>query len=67
MLQHLDERQWCVLEDLYKRIAWPLYQKYAHIFEAFKPALTPEAKGGNNLLAVLDDPANVANKLWHYI
>ena len=67
VLQHLDERQWYVLEDLYKQIAWPLYQKYTHTFDAFKIVLTSKAKGGNNPLAVLDDPANVANKLWHYI
>ena len=67
VLQHLNEQQWYVLEDLYKRIAWPLYQKYAHTFDAFKVALTSEAKGSNNPLAVLDDPANMTNKLWHYI
>ena len=45
VLRHLAERRKYVLEDLYARIAWPLYKKYKHAFDAFKLALAEEAGG----------------------
>jgi len=35
----LAEKKKLYLEDLYERVAWPLYKKYGHAFDAFKLAL----------------------------
>lgn len=37
---HVAERLDIPLEDLYKDIGWPLYQKYGHAYDAFKLAIT---------------------------
>ena len=38
------------LEDLYQRVAWPLYKKFGHAFDAFKIALTePEQVFDDNI------------------
>mmetsp|Transcript_21516 Transcript_21516/g.46766 ORF Transcript_21516/g.46766 Transcript_21516/m.46766 type:complete len:341 (+) Transcript_21516:158-1180(+) len=48
VLRHLAERRKCYLEDLYERIAWPLYKKYGHAYDAFKIALAEESTGGGD-------------------
>ncbi|CAG8538145.1 9264_t:CDS:2 [Ambispora gerdemannii] len=40
IMRHVAEKREVVLEDLYKVIAWPLYKKYGHAYEAFKLAIT---------------------------
>jgi len=67
VLRHLAERRRYQLEDLYQRIAWPLYRRYKHAFDAFKLALAAEAEGGEDPLAALDVPADVADELRLYI
>lgn len=42
VLRHLAERRKYRLEELYERIAWPLYKRYGHAFDAFKIALAEE-------------------------
>ncbi|KAG9298018.1 hypothetical protein G9A89_018846 [Geosiphon pyriformis] len=44
IMRHVAEKQELVLEDLYKEIAWPLYKKYGHAYEAFKLAITEPEK-----------------------
>jgi translation initiation factor 2 subunit 1 len=36
IMRHVAETTGSNLEELYKNIAWPLYRKYGHAFEAFK-------------------------------
>jgi len=58
VLRHLAERRSFVLEDLYVKIAWPLYRRYGHAYDAFKLALV-EGTGGGGVPAgeeVKDDP-----------
>ena len=47
VLRHLAERRKFHLTELYERIAWPLYRKYGHAYDAFKIALAEETGGGD--------------------
>ena len=47
VLRHLAERRKLLLEELYERIAWPLYKKYGHAYDAFKIALAAEASSAS--------------------
>ena len=70
VLRHLAERRKFYLEDLYERIAWPLYRKYGHAYDAFKIALAEEQGGGSDTddpFASLDVPADVIDELKLYI
>ncbi|KAL7467842.1 hypothetical protein ACHAXS_012115 [Conticribra weissflogii] len=59
VLRHLAERRKFLLEDLYERIAWPLYEKYGHAYDAFKIALADESAP--------DVPPDVIEELKLYI
>lgn len=48
VLRHLAERRKLYLEELYERIAWPLYKKYGHAYDAFKLALAEEASSSSS-------------------
>jgi len=41
ILRHVAETTQAKLEDLYEYMAWPLYTKYGHAFEAFKHMVWP--------------------------
>lgn len=56
VLRHLAEGRKLYLEDLYTRIAWPLYRKYGHAYDAFKIALAEESVGGEDGGSGADDP-----------
>eukprot|EP00271_Cylindrocystis_brebissonii_P010500 TRINITY_DN266_c0_g1_i1.p1 TRINITY_DN266_c0_g1~~TRINITY_DN266_c0_g1_i1.p1 ORF type:complete len:341 (+),score=83.75 TRINITY_DN266_c0_g1_i1:247-1269(+) len=44
IMRHVAGTMEVDLEDLYEHVAWPLYQKYGHAFEAFKLIVTePDA------------------------
>ncbi|KAG6554384.1 hypothetical protein Mapa_004301 [Marchantia paleacea] len=40
IMRHVAETMEADLEDLYAHVAWPLYRKYGHAFEAFKLIVT---------------------------
>ena len=40
ILANIAEMHHLVLEDLYKKVGWPLYRKYGHGFAGFKTAIT---------------------------
>lgn len=40
IMSHVAEKMDLPLEDLYRDIAWPLYTKYGHAYDAFKLAIT---------------------------
>ncbi|KAI9005633.1 eukaryotic translation initiation factor 2 alpha subunit-domain-containing protein [Hyaloraphidium curvatum] len=44
ILGHVAERLDMPLEDLYKSVGWPLYEKYGHAYDAFKLAITEPDK-----------------------
>ncbi|KAL9180626.1 hypothetical protein ACHAXT_011079 [Thalassiosira profunda] len=69
VLRHLAERRKFVLEDLYDRIAWPLYRKYGHAYDAFKIALAEETAGedAEDPFASLEVPPDVVEELKLYI
>ena len=76
VLRHLAERRKFYLEDLYEKIAWPLYRKYGHAYDAFKIALAEESSTGGggassseaeDPFATLDVPADVIDELKLYI
>ncbi|KAL3808295.1 hypothetical protein ACHAXA_009807, partial [Cyclostephanos tholiformis] len=75
VLRHLAERRKLYLEELYERIAWPLYQKYGHAYDAFKLALAEESSSSSSSsseveedpFASLDVPADVIEELKLYI
>merc|ERR1719253_1314321 len=80
VLRHLAERRKFVLEDLYDRIAWPLYKKYGHAYDAFKIALAEESTGSGggggggeskegetDPFSALEVPADVIDELKMYI
>mmetsp|Transcript_28576 Transcript_28576/g.60597 ORF Transcript_28576/g.60597 Transcript_28576/m.60597 type:complete len:341 (-) Transcript_28576:251-1273(-) len=72
VLRHLAERRKFHLEDLYERIAWPLYRKYGHAYDAFKIALAEESGGGGNgeaddPFSTIEVPPDVVDELKLYI
>mmetsp|Transcript_4507 Transcript_4507/g.9990 ORF Transcript_4507/g.9990 Transcript_4507/m.9990 type:complete len:336 (+) Transcript_4507:201-1208(+) len=69
VLRHLAERRKFYLEDLYDRIAWPLYRKYGHAYDAFKIALAEETTGSDveDPFSSLDVPPDVIDELKLYI
>jgi translation initiation factor 2 subunit 1 len=70
VLRHLAERRKFHLEDLYERIAWPLYRKYGHAYDAFKIALVEDSSSGKleeDPFTTLDVPADVIDELKLYI
>mmetsp|Transcript_18709 Transcript_18709/g.33854 ORF Transcript_18709/g.33854 Transcript_18709/m.33854 type:complete len:341 (-) Transcript_18709:101-1123(-) len=72
VLRHLAERRKCYLEDLYDRIAWPLYKKYGHAYDAFKIALAEESAGGGESavedpFSTLEVPDDIIEELKLYI
>ena len=74
VLRHLAERRKFHLTELYERIAWPLYRKYGHAYDAFKIALAEETGGGGggdggqeDPFTSLDVPADIIEELKLYI
>ncbi len=79
VLRHLAERRKYRLEELYERIAWPLYKRYGHAFDAFKIALAEEQqqtttaataveeKEEEDPFASLDVPSDIIDELKLYI
>lgn len=70
VLRHLAERRKFHLTELYERIAWPLYRKYGHAYDAFKIALAEETggdTGAEDPFTSLDVPADVIEELKLYI
>eukprot|EP00956_Cyclotella_meneghiniana_P003538 scaffold4361_cov74-Cyclotella_meneghiniana.AAC.6 len=69
VLRHLAERRKFHLEDLYERIAWPLYKKYGHAYDAFKIALVEDSssKLEEDPFTSLDVPADLIDELKAYI
>lgn len=39
VMRHVATHQRIPLEDVYRRVGWPLYRKYGHAYDAFKLAL----------------------------
>lgn len=72
VLRHLAERRKFYLEDLYESIAWPLYRKYGHAYDAFKIALAEEQTSGDggaveDPFSSLSVPGDVIDELKLYI
>jgi len=69
VLRHLAERRKFHLEELYERIAWPLYKKYGHAYDAFKIALAEDSstKLEEDPFTSLDVPVDVIDELKLYI
>jgi translation initiation factor 2 subunit 1 len=73
VLRHLAERRKFHLKELYERIAWPLYRKYGHAYDAFKIALAEETGNSGDAGAAedpftsLDVPPDVIEELKLYI
>mmetsp|Transcript_12121 Transcript_12121/g.20585 ORF Transcript_12121/g.20585 Transcript_12121/m.20585 type:complete len:340 (+) Transcript_12121:146-1165(+) len=73
VLRHLAERRKFHLTELYERIAWPLYRKYGHAYDAFKIALAEETGGGSGDNATedpftsLEVPSDIIEELKLYI
>mmetsp|Transcript_2228 Transcript_2228/g.3506 ORF Transcript_2228/g.3506 Transcript_2228/m.3506 type:complete len:343 (+) Transcript_2228:55-1083(+) len=43
VLRHVADMRKMSLEDMYRRVGWPLYAKYGHAYDAFKIALSDPA------------------------
>jgi translation initiation factor 2 subunit 1 len=66
VLRHMADRKKYYLEDLYETIAWPLYKKYGHAFDAFKLAISDE-KGATDPFVDVDIPDELKEELKNYI
>ncbi|CAN0032322.1 unnamed protein product, partial [Phaeothamnion confervicola] len=44
VLTFVAQKHGLALEDLYKRVGWPLYKRYGHAYDAFKLTLQPDAE-----------------------
>jgi len=44
IMRHITETLHGDIEDIYTKVAWPLYKKYGHAYDAFKAALTEPEK-----------------------
>lgn len=73
VLRHLAERRKFHLEELYEKIAWPLYRKYGHAYDAFKIALTEDSTAAaagemeDPFTSLTDVPPDVIEELKTYI
>lgn len=63
IMKHVAEECKCNLESLYHAVAWPLYAKYGHAFDAFNMAVANPEK----ILDPLRLPADVHEKLFYNI
>eukprot|EP01012_Entosiphon_sulcatum_P040949 TRINITY_DN546_c0_g1_i1.p1 TRINITY_DN546_c0_g1~~TRINITY_DN546_c0_g1_i1.p1 ORF type:complete len:334 (-),score=90.15 TRINITY_DN546_c0_g1_i1:102-1103(-) len=63
IMKHVAEECKCSLESLYQAVAWPLYAKYGHAFDAFNMAVANPEK----ILDPLNLPADVREKLFYNI
>ncbi len=55
VMRHVADRQHKSLEELYKMVAWPLYRKYGHAYDAFKLCLSDDDKGAFDDCAAMDE------------
>jgi len=62
VLRHVAEKKALVLEDLYRRVGWPLYTSYKHCYDAFKVALVQD-----DVFNGLDVPDEIKTELLTYI
>lgn len=72
VLRHVAERRKYFLQDLYERIAWPLYKKYGHAYDAFKLAISDDKSSSNNggtgdPFADIDVPDDLKEEIKMYI
>lgn len=44
IMRHVAEKRQTPVEELYKQVAWPLYKKYGHAYDAFKISITEPEK-----------------------
>mmetsp|Transcript_31645 Transcript_31645/g.44934 ORF Transcript_31645/g.44934 Transcript_31645/m.44934 type:complete len:341 (-) Transcript_31645:71-1093(-) len=65
VLRHLAEKRKYYLEDLYVNIAWPLYKKYGHAYDAFKLAINTEED--IDPFEEIDVPQDIKDDLKSYI
>lgn len=66
VLRHVAERRKYYLEDLYEKIAWPLYKKYGHAYDAFKLAISDD-KNAVDPFVDIDVPEDLKDELKTYI
>lgn len=66
VLRHVAERRKYYLEDLYEKIAWPLYGKYGHAYDAFKLAISDDKNAGDPFEDI-DVPQDLKDELKTYI
>lgn len=64
VLRHIAERHKYYLEDLYKKVGWPLYKKYGHAYDAFKLALMDDT---DDPFEGIDIPTELKEELKGYI
>lgn len=68
VLRHVAEVKGLRLEDLYKKIGWPLYKKYGHAYDAFKIAISDhDSSDSTDIFEDLDIDAEAKSTLVTYI
>lgn len=68
VLRHVADQHGIWLEDLYKKVGWPLYRKHGHAFDAFSKSLLPEGdERYEDVFADLDITPELKNSITTYI
>ncbi|TFJ85237.1 hypothetical protein NSK_003660 [Nannochloropsis salina CCMP1776] len=68
VLRHVADMHHLWLEDLCKKVAWPLYRKHGHAFDAFTKSLLPEGDDRyEDVFAGLDISPEVKHSIVTYI
>eukprot|EP01038_Epipyxis_sp_PR26KG_P004824 gene4824-6759_t len=69
VFRHVAEVKGLRLDDLYEKVAWPLYRKYGHCYDAFKIALSGEAdeKGATDIFQDIEVDPDVKESLLTYV
>ena len=68
VLRHVASHQKLPLEEVYRKIGWPLYRKYGHAYDAFKLALGEESASVNEIFEGIDDVSELSkSQILSYI
>lgn len=62
VMRHVASHQNLPLDEVYRKVGWPLYRKYGHAYDAFKMALT-EGENGETIFDGLTEASEETRRM----